>query len=270
MGAEAAEPVRRLVRRVMGGPSAVPFGLYLFGPDDPGADLARRVEEEVFLETFGNTPELLAKEYGQYEPSSIFLCVVDHLRELPVGAMRIVVPSAAGFKTFDDIGPVWHDDVEAMFERTGVALVPGRIWDVATMAVASEYRGKAVIGLATLGLYQGLVQTARRCGIEYFVCILDMPIFRMMQSKLHLTFAGFAGVGPLPYLGSPASLPVWCYLPDVKGRFAAADMNLHHIVFEGTGLEAVVEPLDLEAAVAVARGRAELAAATGIRTLGHP
>jgi hypothetical protein len=241
---------RRLVREVVAGSPTEPFGVYLFCPGEPGAELARSVEQEVVLETFGNSPELLDKEYSPYAESSVFVCVIDHRRELPVGALRIVVPSPAGFKSFEDIAPVWGEDVEEMFERTGIPLEHHRIWDIATMAVDGEYRGKATIGLATLGLYQAMTTTARRCGIDYFVAILDIPVFRMMQSKLHLTFAGFTGVPPLPYLGSLASLPVWCFLPDVKKRFASADMGLHDIIFEGVGFEPVMRPLDLEDATA--------------------
>ena len=243
---------RRLVREVVTGSPTEPFGVYLFCPGEPGAELARSVERDVFLETFGNSPELLEKEYAPYATSSVFVCVIDHRRQVPVGALRIVVPSPAGFKSFEDIAPVWGEDVEDMFERTGLVLEHRRIWDIATMAVDREYRGKATIGLATLGLYQAMTTTSQRCGIDYFVAILDMPVFRMMQSKLHLPFAGFTGVPPLPYLGSLASLPVWCFLPEAKKRIMAADSRLHDMIFDGVGLEPVMRSLDLdEAAVRV-------------------
>ena len=54
-----------------------------------------------------------------------------------------------------------------MFERTGLSMRPERTWDIATLAVAAEYRGKATMGLVTLGLYQGLAHDgAARAAIE--------------------------------------------------------------------------------------------------------
>jgi hypothetical protein len=250
VGARDADGQRRaLAREVMAGAGDQPLGLYLFRADDPAAELARHVEQEVFLQTFGNTPELLAKEYLPYEEACIFVCVLDHLRQAPVAAMRIVTPSGAGFKTFDDMAPVWNVDMEALFKRSGIPLVPERIWDVATIATHPEYRGKAIIGLATLGLYRGLAQAALGSGIDTFVCVLDMPVFRMMQQKLHLCFDRFTGVGPRPYLGSPASLPVYCSLREAKRRLATGDTNLHDLVFNGVGLEAVLRPMDVDQAV---------------------
>jgi len=84
-----------------------PFGVYVNRFDDPGAELGRFVERGVFLEVFGNTPEQLAHEYDQYEPGSIFVTVVDHARQVPAGTMRVLVPSAAGFKSLDDVHAGW-------------------------------------------------------------------------------------------------------------------------------------------------------------------
>ena len=67
-----------------------PFGLYCFVGSDPAAELARYIERTVFLDVFGNSEELLAKEYELYESSSLFLCVMDHLRRKPAGMVRIL------------------------------------------------------------------------------------------------------------------------------------------------------------------------------------
>src|SRR5580700_11513343 len=122
-----------------------PLGVYLFRATDPAAELARHVERVVFMETFGNTPELLAKEYAPYEDASIFLCVVDHLRRVPAGTMRIVLPSVVGFKTLDDAEPVWGEPVAAMAARTDIDIDLARTWDIATLAVDPAYRGKAAM-----------------------------------------------------------------------------------------------------------------------------
>ena len=243
------EELRQLARDVTAPGTTAPLGVYLFRPTDPGADLARHVERVVFLETFGNTPELLAKEYEPYEHSSIFFCVVDHLRHLPAGTMRVLLPSAAGFKTLADTEPVWGESIEEMAARTGLHLDLARTWDIATLAVAPEYRGKATMGLVSIGLYQALALTAPPGGVEWLLAILDVSVLRMIRWKLRMPMAGFTGVTAAPYLGSPASMPTWCNVSDTKRRIAASDPELYALYFEGVGMEPALRPLDLRTTV---------------------
>jgi hypothetical protein len=237
-----------LARRVCPPDALQPFGAYIFRADEPGADLGRHVEQTVFLESFGNTPDQLAKEYGRYETESMFICVIDHRRGVPAGAMRVICPSGTGFKSLNDIRPVWGEPPEAMLERTGLALDPGRTWDIATIAVAEAYRGGALQGLVCMGLYQTLTLAAFHCGIDWFIAILDMPVFRMIRWKLRMIFAGYEGVGPMPYLGSVASLPAWCDVAAAERRLAEVDQDLHSVLVLGEGLEAAMRPLDLASA----------------------
>ena len=215
-----------------------PFGAYLFLGDQPEAEVARELERSVFLEAFGNTPDLLASEYGSYEPSSVFICVMDRLRQVPAGVMRVLVPSPAGFKSLDDIEAVWGQTADALIARTRLSLDPLRTWDIATLAVAPGYRGKAAQGLVCMGLYQTLTLAALRCGIEWFVAILDMPVFRMIRWKLRMIFAGLRGRRARCRTSAPlASLPAWCDVDDAERRLAATDPDLHAILVQGVGLE---------------------------------
>jgi ribosomal protein S18 acetylase RimI-like enzyme len=241
--------LRRLARRVTAPGATAPLGVYLMRANDPASELARHVERVVFMETFGNTPELLDKEYAPYDEASIFICVVDHLRAVPAGTMRILLPSPAGFKTLDDAAPVWGESIGAMAARTGIDIDLTRTWDIATLAVAPEYRGKATMGLVSMGLYQALALATPRCGIEWLLAILDVPVFRMIRWKLRMPMAGFTGVRAEPYLGSPASMPVWCNVGDTERRLAVSDPDLHALYFEGVGMEPAVAPLDLRGAV---------------------
>jgi hypothetical protein len=241
--------LRRLARDVRVTATTAPLGVYLFRSTDASSELARHVERVVFMETFGNTPELLAKEYAPYEDASIFLCVVDHLRGLPAGTMRIVLPSAAGFKTLDDTPAVWGESLRTMAARTGIDIDLGRTWDIATLAVAPEYRGKATMGLVSMGLYQALAMASTRCGVAWLLAILDVPVFRMIRWRLRMPMAGFTGVTARPYLGSPASMPVWCNVGDTERRIAASDPDLHALYFEGVGMEPALAPLDLHSTV---------------------
>ena len=236
--------LKELAQQVIGLAPAEPFGVYLFRAHEPGADLARHVEQSVFLEAFGAHSDHWGHEYGRYEASSLFICVVDHLRWLPVGAMRVVLPSPAGFKSLDDLERFWGERAEVILERTGMTFDLTKTWDVATLAVDPEYRGRATHGLVAMGLYQTLTLAARSSGIDWLVAIFDMPTFRMLRWKMHMVFAGYAGVGPVPYLGSPACIPAWCDLCAAERVLAASDRDLHAILFEGTGLESGLRPAD--------------------------
>jgi hypothetical protein len=237
--------LRRLAGSVIAPGTTAPLGVYLLRGSDPASELARHVERVVFMETFGNTPELLHKEYAPYDGASIFLCVVDHLRLVPAGTMRIVLPSEAGFKTLDDTAPVWGEPVSAMATRTGIEIELATTWDIATLAVAAEYRGKATMGLVSMGLYQALAMATTRCGVAWLLAILDVPVFRMIRWKLRMPMAGFKGVTAQPYLGSPASMPVWCNVEATARRLEASDPDLHALYFHGVGLEPALRPLDL-------------------------
>jgi hypothetical protein len=237
--------LRQLAQEVIGPVTGQPFGAYLFAGDEPGAELGRWLENAVFLEAFGNTPDQLAREFGPYEQSTLFICVVDHLRRLPAGVMRVVLPSPAGSKSLNDLALVWGEPAETVIERTGLALDRACTWDIATMAIAREYRGKAAAGLVSMGLYQSLSLAARSWGAEWFVAILDLPVFRLIRWKLRLIFAGFKGITALPYLGSAASIPAWCDVVAAERRLEATDPYLYEILVVGKGLEPAVRPLDL-------------------------
>ena len=237
--------------------ATAPFGVYALGPADPGAELVRDLERAVLLETFGNTPDLVAKEYGAYEDASLFLCVMDHRRGVAAGAMRVIRPSPVGLKSVHDIEAAWGETAEHMAARTGITLDLERTWDIATLVVAEEYRGKATMGLVAIGLYQALALATPRCGVAWLLAVLDVPVFRMIRWRLRMPLAGFAGVAPRPYLGSAASLPVWCDVAATERRLARSDPGMHDLYFRGVGLEPAVQPLDVGTleAVRAPRGR---------------
>ena len=148
--------------------------------------------------------------------------------------MRVIVPSPAGFKSLNDIEPVWGVPAEELIERTGLAL------DLATPGTSPPWPsprvpGRATRGLVGMGLYQTLTLAALCCGIGWFVAIFDMPVFRLIRWKLRLIFAGFKGLARRPYLGSAASIPAWCDVLDAERRLAAADPHLHQILVGASG-----------------------------------
>ncbi|GIU86715.1 MAG: hypothetical protein KatS3mg009_1230 [Acidimicrobiia bacterium] len=217
-----------------------PFGCYVIGGDDPAAELGRSVERDVFLEYFGNTEELLAAEYGPYERTSLFLCVVDHRRLVPAGVMRMILPTPAGQKSLVDMERCWGTDAATAFARSGADVDPARVWDIATLAVAADYRGGGSEGLVSIALYQAAFQSALPCGIGFFVAILDSVVLRLIEERVSEPFRYFAGLEPRRYLDSPASLPVFVDIDDYSRRLRAADPRMHEVLLDGRGLEAAV------------------------------
>ena len=252
--------LRSLAREVVPSGTETPFGAYLFRGEERGAELGRHVEQAVFLEAFGNTPDVLAEQYGRYEPWSVFICVIDHLRGIPAGVMRVLVPSPEGFKSLNDIETVWGVPAADLAASNGLALDLEKTWDIATLAIAPEYRGKATRGLVSMGLYQSLTLAARRCSVAWFVAILDMPVFRMIRWRLRMIFAGYEGIAPLPYLGSPASIPAWCDVIAAERHLAATDTDLHAVLVKGVGLEPALRPVDLDSSDLLTAWRRERAA----------
>lgn len=223
-----------------GGRSGTPFGLYVIPSADPAAELARSVEREVFFEYFGNTAEVLADEYGPYEPSSVYLCVLDHLRGRAAGAMRLILPSSAGLKTVVDLERAWEQPVPEVLQRTGLDLPPAQVWDIATIAVTPDYRGASTNGLISLAMYQGVIQLARHRDVHWVLAILDLVVLDLIQQGTGRPFSTFDGIEPMSYLDSPSSLPVWCDLRDYDQRLAITDPGMHEILFQSRGLEAAV------------------------------
>lgn len=227
------EELRDLAASVMRPGAPEPFGLYVFPGSHPGAELARHVERVVFQEFFDNSPELLAEEYGPYEPASLYFCILDHERRLPAGALRVIVPNDVGFKSLDDIERVWGRSLDEVIPRTGIAWDEQRLWDVATIAVDADYRGSATEGLASLTLYQGFAQAGLRAGVEWGVAVLDVVVLELIQGVTGQPFSYFHGVEPKRYLDSPSSVPVWIDGEAWVERMRRDHPDIHAILVEG-------------------------------------
>jgi hypothetical protein len=228
---------------------AAPFGAYLFVGNDPAAEIARSLERSVFLEAFGNTPALLFNEYNRYEPASVFICVIDHRRATCAGMMRVIVPidDGPGLKSFVDVEPVWGQTPEALFEESGFTFEPEATWDIATLAVAPEYRSAASLGLMHIGLYQSLARIAQRFEVRWLIAILDYAVYRLIRLQLRRTFTAFAG--ERPYLGSERSVPACCLLRSIEVDLATSDPTLHEVIYEGSAVSAAVRPIEVDSSV---------------------
>jgi hypothetical protein len=217
-----------------------PFGLYVWAATDPEVERARALERQVFFETFGNTPEMLAAEYEPYDPASTFLAVVDHERGIVAGVVRLIGPSPAGFKSLEDLRSGWNRDPDDVLRGSGVDLDPAETFDIATLAVAPDYRGAATGGLISLALYHGICRLSLDLRIRWAVAILDLVVLDLIQTRTGRPFSHYSGIEPLRYLDSPASLPVFTDMHDYKERLAFLDPAMHGILFEGVGIEAAL------------------------------
>jgi hypothetical protein len=224
--------------------TTMPFGLYAGSTDTVVGELARLVEQVVFGQTFGNTPQMLGDEYGRYEAASLFYLVIDHQRRLPVGMMRCLLPTPAGFKSVADLGREWGQDPDVVLARTGIDLELGPGWDCATIALLPGYRRGELRGHISMSLYQAAATAPCRLGFRWWFAILDQPVHRLLQWKLLRPYSTYQDVEPGPYLGSAVSLPVWCDLDEWRARVRRTDPARFELFFGGRGIDGVVAPLD--------------------------
>jgi hypothetical protein len=248
----ASERLRGLARSVIPRGITQPFGAYCFGPFDPAAELARAVESSVLLDSYGIIPESIRAEYGEYEASSLFFCVLDHRREVPAGAVRIILPTTGGpgLKTVNDLPQIWDATAEDFIAQKALPCDLSRTWDIATLAVAPEYRSAFATGLVAMGLYQSGLRTAVELGFEWMVAVIDSAVLRMSRTRFHQPFHAFAE--GRDYLGSEC-LPVYLSVADYRHNLALIDPPMHGIMFEGVGIEPALAPLSPIASAATAR-----------------
>jgi Acetyltransferase (GNAT) domain len=222
------------------GRGETPFGLYVITADEPASELARTIERDVFYEAFGNTPDLLAAEYDRYEDASVFLCVVDHARRAAAGMLRLVTPSAGGFKSLYDLERLWGITPDDLAARHGVDLDLSSLMDMATLAVPPDYRGAASSGLVATVLYQGLGRMSLDHDLKWYIAILDQIVLRQINRPFGRPLTPIPGTEPMRYLDSPSSQPVYIDCLDYRARVGLLDPKMYAMLFAGVGLESVV------------------------------
>jgi hypothetical protein len=222
------------------GRTSAPFGLYVIPSLDPRSQLGRHVEHAVFGEFFGETEEFLRQEYDRYEHSSTFLVVIDHVRRLPAGVVRMILPSPAGLKSLNDLEPIWGVDADSVLARSDIVFNPEATWDVATIAVLPEYRSSSTNGLISLALIQAVSTLGASAGVELGVAVFDVVALELIQAVCARAWKPFKGLDPKGYLGSPLSIACYCDLQDYGKRLAFTNPDLYEMLWLGRGLEAGV------------------------------
>ena len=206
-------------------------------------DAARQVEARVFLQAFGNTPELLEQEYGAYEARSRFVAVIDDQSGDALGSARLITAGASPVKTLVDVaGDPWHLSVADSLAE--VDLAGPTVWDVATLAVDPRHRAGAAGAELTLALCHGIWRYARNCAVPGLVTILDDRVRRLVRA-IGLPWHPMTGATSQPYLGSPASTPCVFVVRTAEAEVYAARPDLAPALDHGTFRSIEVDPAHL-------------------------
>lgn len=206
-------------------------------------DAARRVESDVFLQAFGNTPAVMEREYGPYEARSRFVAVLDEHSGRALGTIRLITAGPTPVKTLADVaGEPWHLPVADSLGA--VDLTPGTVWDVASLAVDPRYRTGAAGAEITLALCHGVWRYASDLGVAGLVTVLDDRVLRVLR-VLGLPWRPMAGAASRPYLGSPASTPCVFDLRKAEVEVPAARPDLVPALDSGVFGSIAVDPADL-------------------------
>jgi GNAT superfamily N-acetyltransferase len=206
-------------------------------------DAARRVEAQVFLQAFGNTPELMAREYGPYELRSRFVAVIDDRSGAAVGTARLIAAAADPVKTLVDVAAEpWNLSVADSLGAVGLA--SRTVWDVGSLAVDPRFRAGSSGAEVSVALCHGIWRYARNCGVPGLVTILDERVRRLVRA-LGLPWYPMAGATPRPYLGSPASTPCVFVMRTAEDEVYRARPDLAPALDHGQFRSITVDPADL-------------------------
>jgi hypothetical protein len=207
-------------------------------------EAARALETRVFLDAFGNTPDVMEREYGHYADRSRFVVVIDDSDGGALGMARLIVPDLAGeLKTLTDVaGEPWQLSVPESLRAAGLAGRP--VWDVATLAVDRRGRSGTSGSEVTLALCHGLYRYSRANGVEAWVTVLDDRVLRLLR-VMGVPWTAMPGAGSEYYLGSPASTPCVCSLDAIAPTMRARRPDVAPAMLDGELRSIAVDPADL-------------------------
>ncbi|SOD74545.1 hypothetical protein SAMN05892883_3731 [Jatrophihabitans sp. GAS493] len=206
-------------------------------PQGEMLDAARACEADVFLETYGNTAEEWEEEYGAYESSSIFIALAEQGGDV-LGAARLLLPSSAGFKSLDDTSrPPWNVDGYRAAEAAGVDL--SRTFDFATIGVRRGLEGAA--RFASAAMFHAISKVALANDLPNAVMIMDEHA-RALVTAIGGTTHVLPGTHTAPYLGSPASTPLWSNVPQMLDNQRRLYPDAYRLITLGIGLDGISLP----------------------------
>ena len=219
--------------------------LRLMVADTPAErDAAREVEAQVFLQAFGNTPDVMELEYGPYSDRSRFVTVIDDGAGSALGVARLILPDDVGtLKTLIDVADEpWQLCVPDILQTEGLAGRP--VWDVASLAVDRRYRSGAAGAEVMLALCHGIYRYTLFSGVDGLVTILDDRVLRLVR-VMGGPWAPMAGASSRYYLGSPASTPCICRVDSIAESIRTRRPDLAPAAVDGEFRSITMDPADL-------------------------
>jgi GNAT superfamily N-acetyltransferase len=182
---------------------SAPFSVHPAGPGDDAAALSLQVAADVFLRAFGNTPDLLRREYADLVPSMRHVVVLDRTARTAVGSVILQAAPAGELKTIVDVAqPPWSVPADAALAALGLDPADTTAADLLLLSVQPGYRRH---GLGTLLLYGAWIATVGR-GLDRWTAILDDPLLRGLRAMSGGAVRSIAASAP--YLGSRGSTPI--------------------------------------------------------------
>lgn len=157
-----------------------PLACFRLAGTSPYANLARRLESEVFLADLGDDWRALAQDFDGLEANSHFFLLVDLQLRKPVGSLRFVDGSRADFDCFRHLRARSASfDPDHVFASCGTDAA--HTWELGAVVVLPEYRAAATASIAAGVLYRCLYAAAVASGIDIVVAL----IWPDMLAKFH-------------------------------------------------------------------------------------
>lgn len=190
------------------------------GNDNKYANIGRHLEREVFEESFGNDSEEMIREYGPYEPASVFFISFDRELSKATGALRAIGNSSRGLKTLNDAqSEPFNVSIDEAVQYHNIDNLD-EVWDIGTAAVLPEYRSSR--SMPSVQLYRTMYLSALKHGIKHLISVVDDKLIRTLRDNFGIPFVNLAGSSYGPYLGSEKSHAVYAFIPEFDEK-----MNLH-------------------------------------------
>ncbi|MDK2898859.1 MAG: hypothetical protein PWQ10_46 [Patescibacteria group bacterium] len=177
------------------------------------ADIARYIEETVFMREFGNSPQEMEREYNPYEKYSDFYIAIDCEANKPIAALRVIKNSENGLKTLNDATKEPFNVNSKNIEQHNKGMEDlNKVWDIGTVAKMPGYTRSS----ATVELYRAVYVASLNSSIEDWVTIIDDAVHNMTTKHFGIPFEPLGDSEPGPYLGSDKSHVVCAHVPDFR------------------------------------------------------
>lgn len=183
-------------------------GIFANG-DEEISNAGRWLERSVFEDTFKHDDEEMKNLYGAIENDSKFLIVFDRHTQLPAGVMRLVGGEAAYALTLAE-APEYIPYTKNQIKKYHGIDDGEKAWDVATMAIAKEYRGKIVSQVAVNGMLERMFNLlGDKEDIKHIFTMLDAKARRGFDA-IGIPFHEMHGhTESFPYKNSPATFAMY-------------------------------------------------------------